>query len=275
MYVARLRRDAGRRVRARLFALARGRRDYLTARVGSAVYLVSPLDPGVSAAVYVNRRRPEFAVLRRAVRIIAPLRAEATFVDVGANIGTTTIPALLEHGFARAVACEPGPLAASSLRRSLDANGLTGHATVVEAAVSDEEGVIRLRMPTGDTGTLEVGGVAGGEIEVESVTLDGLAERGVYDPAQVGLLWIDAQGHEAHVLAGAGRLLDAGVPLVVALRPKKLRRGGGLERYVELLQDRYRRVADLRGAEPLIEPVGAVQRYVAENRKTDLLFLRD
>jgi len=256
-------------MRAAVFAASRGRRTYLKARVGTAVYLVSPEDRGPSAKVYLNRKRPEFVVLARAVQLVV---SRGTFVDVGANIGTTTIPALLDHGFARAVACEPGALAAESLRRSLAANGLAGRATVVEAAVTDAEGTLRLRMPTADSGILEVGAPDGEEIEVVAVTLDGLAARGVYDSADVGMVWVDAQGHEGHVLAGATRLLERGVPLVVALRPKKLRRGGGLERYVELLEGRYERVVDLRAAEP-VEEIGALRRFIDENRKTDLLLL--
>jgi hypothetical protein len=53
------------------------------------------------------------------------------------------------------------------------------------------------------------------------VTLDGLVARGIVPPERAGLLWIDAQGHEPAVLAGASSLIDAGVPMVVAVRQVK------------------------------------------------------
>jgi FkbM family methyltransferase len=268
-----LRRDVTRWIRARVFALARIQRRYVHVRVGGAVYVLSTRDRGVSAKVYATRRRPEFGVLERALRMVGPVPPGAIFVDVGANIGTTTIPALLDHGFASAVACEPGEVAADLLRRTVAANGLDRRVTIVGAAVSDTEGTIHLRMPNPDSGTLEAGAPVGELLEVATVTLDGLAERGVYEPGSVGLVWVDAQGHEGHILSGAGRLLARSVPLVVALRPKKLRRGLGLDRYLELLQRHYARVADLRDPGAGLEPVQAIRRFAEENRKTDLLLI--
>src|SRR3712207_8527825 len=42
-------------------------------------------------------------------------------------------------------------------------------------------------------------------IDVETVTLDGLVERGAIDAARTALVWVDVQGHEGRVLAGARR----------------------------------------------------------------------
>ena len=47
-----------------------------------------------------------------------------SFVDVGANIGTTTIPALLSHGFETAVAIEPEPENVRVLRMNVLLNDL-------------------------------------------------------------------------------------------------------------------------------------------------------
>jgi Methyltransferase FkbM domain len=55
-------------------------------------------------------------------------------------------------------------------------------------------------------------------VQVEAITLDGLVTQGVIDLDRVGLLWIDAPKHEANVLLGASRFLEAGVPVVTAIR---------------------------------------------------------
>jgi hypothetical protein len=68
-----------------------------------------------------------------------------------------------------------------------------------------------------------------GVATVEKLTLDELVARDVIDPARVGLVWIDAQGHEGHVLAGADELLDRGVPVVARFQPRLLAEAGGLE----------------------------------------------
>ena len=38
----------------------------------------------------------------------------------------------------------------------------------------------------------------------------------------VGLVWIDTEGHEGHVLAGAASLVDRGVPIVLELNGRWL-----------------------------------------------------
>ena len=86
-------------------------------------------------------------------------------------------------------------------------------------AASDREGELQLDVTRTNTGGHRID--AGGTIPVEAVTLDSLVARGVLDPERVGLLWIDAQGHEGAVLDGASTLVGAGVPAVVAIRPGK------------------------------------------------------
>jgi hypothetical protein len=57
-------------------------------------------------------------------------------------------------------------------------------------------------------------------VTVKAVTLDGLVARGEIDPAQIGLLWVDAAGSEVNALAGASTLIEAGVPIATAVRGK-------------------------------------------------------
>ncbi|MCZ7538223.1 MAG: FkbM family methyltransferase [Acidimicrobiia bacterium] len=64
---------------------------------------------------------------------------------------------------------------------------------------------------------------ADGHEHVPSVTLDGL-----YLP-HVGLLWVDAEGSEGQVFAGARDLLRSRPPIVMEFKPESLRAHGGLE----------------------------------------------
>ena len=89
-------------------------------------------------------------------------------------------------------------------------------------------------------------------VPVTGTTLDeALAEPELGWP-EVGAVWVDTQGHEAHVLAGAEGAARSGVPFVVELWPYGLRRADGLERLLDLVAERFRRVVDLRdpGARP-------------------------
>ena len=109
------------------------------------------------------------------------------------------------------------------------------------------------------------------------MTIDSLVADGVIDPERLGLVWMDVQGHEAHALAGAATLAEAGVPVVLEYWPHGLREAGALERLHELLAERYTRFRDLRagtgwaGTDAL---AGIADRYSGEDGFTDLLVVR-
>ncbi|MGH9121170.1 MAG: FkbM family methyltransferase, partial [Acidimicrobiales bacterium] len=63
-----------------------------------------------------------------------------TFVDVGANLGTSTIPALKVFGADRVVAFEPMPSNCELLRCNLVLNGVEDRVDVHQVAVSDHDG---------------------------------------------------------------------------------------------------------------------------------------
>ena len=136
------------------------------------------------------------------------------FIDVGANIGTTTVPALKLFGAAKGLAFEPSTVNVRRLKINLLANELDDRVQVVRAAVSNAPGQLELELNGennhGDN-RIRMGVASQGEFgedrwQTESVsvtTLDEAAEM-IEDPA---VLWIDTQGHEGHVLAGAKSLV--------------------------------------------------------------------
>ncbi|MGE5272765.1 MAG: FkbM family methyltransferase [Verrucomicrobiota bacterium] len=155
--------------------------------------------------------------------------SDPVFVDVGANIGTTTVSALRRFGFASAVALEPSPENFRGLRLNLVANDVEERVTALHVAAATHEGTRPL-----DTDRRHSGGhrlarkgkaekAKEGRVEVRVVTLDGLVQEGIVDPGRVGLLWVDAAGDEGKVICGATRLLERGVPIVAALRPRRMK----------------------------------------------------
>jgi len=132
-------------------------------------------------------------------------------IDVGANIGVYSY--LMSRRSPRVIAVEPHPDVAAFLRK-----GLPRNVTVVEAALSDHTGGAEIHVPV-------VGGI-------ELTTRSSLDPRA--NPARVmrairvrlrmlddlgcdapGLLKIDVEGHEAAVLHGGRKLLEAGRPRVL------------------------------------------------------------
>ncbi len=217
---------------------------------------------------------------------LAPAQG-GTLVDIGANLGSVAIAGVLETGIDRALAVEAHPDNARLLRANVVLNGLEDRVTAVHAAASDTDGVLRLRVirPT-NWGAHEIveGDLKekGTTHEVPARRLDDMAADGLLDVDDVALLWMDVQGHEPHVLAGAGRLLERGTPVATEFAPALLQRHGGLEAMYEIVRANFTHVADLR--EPADGPLQPqrlqddtlpnITARLPDGRFTDLLLLR-
>jgi FkbM family methyltransferase len=238
--------------RKRFFNEARPLTPHVSVQVKELLFFVSTSDR-LGRGLFARRWRQDFASLARAVRLLNEhglCRPGSTFVDVGANIGTTTVRAIRRHGFARAVALEPEPGNFRILRLNLVANEIESNVTALQAAVSDREGEVELVLSARSGGmhtlaTLLPDGKSDGTLTVPAVRLDGLVQGGVIEPDAVGLLWIDAHGAEGLVLAGAPVLLEGGVPIATAIRPALPSWPETKESLIRLLGD-YTDFADLR-----------------------------
>jgi FkbM family methyltransferase len=122
------------------------------------------------------------------------------FIDIGANIGLFSLIAARYLPEGRPiVAFEPSAETAERLRTNLAFNAAE-RVQVLEAAVAEEPGVLRLyRSPTNIGGTSAVGKPGGTiEIEVRKVVLaDALNELGI---SRIGMLKIDIEGFEDRAL---------------------------------------------------------------------------
>jgi FkbM family methyltransferase len=229
--------------------------------------------------VFVRAKRRDMTTLANGLAELAARGLEPppdpVFVEVGANMGTTTVMALRRHGFATAVALEPSPQNVWLCRLNLVANGLEDRVTLLPFAASDRDAELDLVIGGGNRGGHRV--VSGGSDHpaqagtVRSVTLDGLVEDGTIDPARVGLLWCDAVGHDAHAVLGASRLAEARVPLIVNISGAI--QGETRDAFVALLVPHYAEIVELRKAQRTL-PIAALADLVAGYRhKGDVLLV--
>jgi len=263
----------------------RSERALLIAETDVADFVISTSDSAVGFSTYINRRAFEAEKLAL-VHDILDVPAEL-LLDVGANIGTVGISALRSRLVNDVWAFEPEPLNFALLSANVSINNLNDKVTLFNVAVSDgRHDSLALEIAEGNLGDHRVrftcaAGDYGEDsrrvISVPSVSLDGVCSaidlRGV-------LLWMDVQGAEGSVLAGAARLLRASVPIVTEFWPYGLSRAGGFDLFVShLTSHKYRRVIDL--SNPTnhypceAETFKELRRVYAavENGQTDLLVL--
>ncbi|HTW94028.1 MAG TPA: FkbM family methyltransferase [Tepidisphaeraceae bacterium] len=163
--------------------------------VSKSLYWLGEFDPWVNWALRRLTRRSD------------------TVVDIGANIGATTLCLAECVGpKGRVIAFEPFPPHLEKLRANVQGNGLAT-VTIEPLALSTEPGSLTMSMPdVSHQGMARVGG--GGErvAAVPSDTFDRVARR--LQLRSINVCKIDVEGHEPQVLAGmketlASRIIQA------------------------------------------------------------------
>jgi FkbM family methyltransferase len=194
-------------------------------------------------------------------------------VDVGANIGTSTIPFAQARPGCRVVAIEPVPDVFAVLRRNVADNGLTGRVTCVEAAISaDGRDRAEMILPAGNGGGGEIRrpdrqpSFAGrhavrGVVDVRAAGLADLLRAHGVAPERVAFVWSDSQGSETDVIASGSSLWAAGVPLFTELDPSTWGGRDGVEAFLAVA---FRHFAAFIDAETLILDAAVPSRPIAE-----------
>ena len=303
-----------RDARLAFFEEARRYARYLGIETDEGRFVVSTRSEKIGKHLFAKRGRPEFGVLRRALSVIDELIGEEAmagraFIDIGASIGTSTISALRSHPFESAVCCEPEPENYRMLGANLALNDLD-QVQRFRVAVSSEPGRAKLVMRGDPPGQIWIAlnseqvrdararheqrlaenpAAKLQEIhitDVELVTLDGLVENGAIDPDEAGMLWIDVEGHEGHVLAGAQVLAERGLPIVFEYDRDTLERQGDADALHAVVEQHYTHFVDLRRREtdrrrleprPVAELAEFGERYLEPElagRFTDLLVVQ-
>jgi hypothetical protein len=118
-------------------------------------------------------------------------------------------------------------------------------------------------------------------LTVPVTTLDALAEAAAYDPGRVGLVWIDAENHEAQILDGASELTSRGVPALFELDPPGLEARGNVDLLCAIVEEYYTHFAKMRAetraghARYELRPANEIRELCAsQDHFTDVLVLR-
>jgi FkbM family methyltransferase len=211
------------------------------------------------------------------------LAVGTAMIDVGANVGTTSITRVILGDFQYVYAAEPDPDNYACLVENVTANHLRGLVLPDRVAVGACDGTATLRrLPKIGVHHLVQGPAAPSDISVRSVTLDSWVARLGIDPYAVSFVKVDTQGWEADVLRGASRLLALPhIAWQIEFSPRLLKRSrSSAGDVLELLERHFTHFIDLgRTTAPRSRPITFLRDAVAyverrERRFTDLLVYR-
>ncbi|MDD1428134.1 FkbM family methyltransferase [Dolichospermum sp. ST_sed9] len=131
------------------------------------------------------------------------LKEGDTYIDIGANIGITLIPAAKCIGDSgKAIAFEPHPKIYSYLRENVDLNNLSG-LEIHNCAVGNSEGYIYFTDKFTDEKN-SVSNTSENSIKVPIISLDNALKQ----INNISLLKLDVEGYEKYVLESAQKTLE-------------------------------------------------------------------
>jgi FkbM family methyltransferase len=184
----------------------------------------------------------ELSLMAEAMNLVRELSGRAkgkgTLLDIGANNGVTSIGMIVTGELDTAIAIEPEPVNFGRLRENIALNALDDRILQIQSALSDRKGSVAFELSDNNYGDHRVRAVRQDTqenynesqrsvITVPADTLDdmivGLPGRFTDD---IAVMWIDVQGHEGHVFAGARRFLARGIPVVSEVWPYAIMRSG-------------------------------------------------
>jgi len=237
------------------------------ARTDSRCMLVDTRDKVIAGAILAGGKFEEPKIDEVTRFLIERYRfVPQTFVDLGANLGTHLIGALADGKFVRGVGVEMDRHNFALLKCNLILNQLDDRAQVYNVALSNQSGVATMELSPDNFGDHRIRQAEAGRLSVDdesarttlsvsTTTLNELIAAHRVPISNQTLIWLDTQGHEGQILAGASCLLEQpSAPfLVLEFWPYGLERAGGKELLFRFL-GKAQAIYDLQGERWMSRP---------------------
>jgi FkbM family methyltransferase len=201
-------------------------------------------------------------------------------IDVGANIGRTSIPRVMLGDVQAVYAAEPEPANFACLVRNVIEHGLRGTVLPDQVAIGADRGEVRLRrsrFPGGHRVLFDPAQKAKTTLGVPQFPLEGWLEHLGVDRDAVTFIKVDTQGAERGVLMGAGSMLRRPhVAWQIEIEPALLARAGTpVADLLALIASHFSHFLDVGGPDASPRPtseLGEALAYVGNTQKhTDVV----
>lgn len=196
--------------------------NYMNSVVGGTMVVAPNNIPGyfeVSAISHLAMRIAIHGDYERDVTTVLAnySKQEGTFVNIGANVGFFSVYAAKVLGYSKVVAVEPNPSAFDLLCRNISANGLNGVIDAHQKCVARKEERLQLAVVDGMPEYSSIDRIvlpAVQKKEVRQVEVSAVPLRLIVGEERVGILFVDTEGAEDEIFAGAEDILMRDLPLI-------------------------------------------------------------
>lgn len=167
---------------------------------------------GLSLLDYGEYTRQSVSDLRKKLQEHGRDTAGISILEVGANIGTHTVYFFLDLDCADVTCLEPDPENFRTLGTNIVLNDLTAKTTLLPVGASDAIGSAEFTRVLTNRGASHVGAPKQDEpqantLRVDLTTIDTLVDSGALKGKDIGLIWMDVEGHELSALKGMRELI--------------------------------------------------------------------
>jgi len=239
-----------RGIRKLYFQIVKNFSDTITVRTDYGLFRIFTHDRIIGYTLYKYREwgidfsRQIFTFLKTS----GLLTGNITMIDLGANIGVTTIPFVKFGWIDKAIAVEADPDNFRLLSENLNTNGMADRIFPIHAAVTETATELTLEKSTNNFGDhrikkTEATGTYSEHLrkvtKVKGDTLPNLVKQAPIAVKENVLIWIDIQGHEGYCFKGAREWLKAlRAPAVTEIWPYGILRSGmTLEEFSAIVTD--------------------------------------
>lgn len=179
-------------------------RDLQIQGLGNCSYLLPNLQENLAFDIFINgiyeQETNDF--------LVATIPQGATVLDIGANIGSISIPLAKKRKDIRIVCVEASPFVFEYLKRNIALNGLDRQIQVHNVAITDAD---NLQLPFySDPGTFGKGSLSPvfthEAVMVNGISLDSFIRH--HQLGNIGFIKIDIEGYEYFAFKGASQLLN-------------------------------------------------------------------
>ena len=218
----------------------------------------------------------EFSKLKKSLKFIK--KKKRTLFDVGANIGSITIPSLKQRLFKNVIAFEPNPESLKLLKVNILINNLENKVKLYDLALTNKKTKKTLKsdlkLNRGDNRLINENKIGKNFFEVKTDLLDNFTLKYNKDNS---LIKIDVQGEESIILFSSQKTLSKKIPIIIEFEPLNLKKNW--KKYFVYIFKYYKYFYDLKSTENKkktntpnnLEEL--CQNYLNKKSFTDILFI--
>lgn len=206
-------------------------------------------------------------------------RSNGIFLDIGANIGTTSLYIKHRYPESKIIAFEPGSLSFNLLRCNCILNGYED-IRLENYGLGKKDSEAELIVDKRNLGLAHIANDSGEGEKIKITSLDTFITANRISSSDISFIWMDVEGYEAEVVLGSQGtgVFARGIPFVQEFNPDIYLSKGNFELYCQEIKKGYSYFVDMRQNGGKI-PIEYLQNYGKElsekvgEHQSDLLFI--